>query len=201
MREASALVANIVGRKILLGGQIATHVLHMLTLYLHVLLPLKAQGISSFCSLQHYFGILKRKAKKTACTTRKCSIQCPFSKIGYPISDQTTQLVKEFYISPDNSRPSPNQRDVVFVEREKVNGVTEVIRAGRQETLVSSHHLYHEFRACYPDNMMSFSTFVRLKPKLKGFHTGFTKSCLCVYHTNFELLLVQLILGDTPGRC
>ena len=102
---------------------------------------------------------------------------------GHPIADIIKAKDIEFYLKDNNSRPSPNVRDV---RRVRMADGTSELKAKRLITMNSSE-LYQNFCADNPDVQIHYSTFTKLRPvwcKWPG-RFGHHNTCTCIIHENF----------------
>lgn len=91
------------------------------------------------------------------------------------------KLVEEFLSRDENSRLNPGKKDFVTVNGEKV-----------QSRLLNDYLdvMYDRFKAEYPDEKISRSTFYALRPKhILTSDSGTTSNCLCKIHENLALCL------------
>ena len=140
--------------------------------------------------MMEVFGIGKRMAERASNMRNTLG---PFSqpppKAGHPIPLTTIALVQQFYYSLDNSRPSPNLRDV---------------RKGKAKhyLLFNQKDLFREFKLKYPEHKLSVSKFIQLAPQecVWPSKNGFRTTCLCVIHENFELLLGAVDIGGRTSE-
>ena len=97
------------------------------------------------------------------------------------LSDETVELVKEFYQQDDISRQAPGRKDIINVRdknRQKVSCQTHHLTASVMET-------YALFCKVYP-NKIGKSTFAELRPKHVLLSSELPHNvCLCKYHKNF----------------
>ena len=70
----------------------------------------------SISKIQEMFGVSEHLARKCRQVVNEKGILCtPKPAAGRPLSDETYQLVKSFYLRDDVSRPLPGSKDVVTV--------------------------------------------------------------------------------------
>lgn len=117
---------------------------------------------------------------------RKGPLSFPELKPGKSLNEAVVEHVKNFYLSEENSRPSPNIRDTVYVTE---NGVRE--KKAKHRMLINLRDLYTLFRKKYPEDIISVSKFAQLRPRQCQWpgHAGFHTVCCCQLHENFRLLL------------
>lgn len=122
-----------------------------------------------------------------------------YKEVGhYKITEDLISKIHEFYLRSDNGRIMPGMRDTVKVW--DVNIKVKVARA-KHEMLTSQTDLYLEFCKEFPDIDISLSSFAIHKPKQCRWpgKKGFQKTCLCVHHQNFHLLLNALKVSTTSA--
>lgn len=76
------------------------------------------------------------------------------------ISNDTKKLVHNFWLDPDNSRPSPNKNDIKRVRiapKQFSKHTVHILDKTQTE-------IFNDFKVKYPDISMSQRTFERLKP-------------------------------------
>ena len=149
--------------------------------------------------LKETFNISHKMARKVIdMRTSHGPLTSPIAKVGMKIAPEIVKSVRDFYLSPENSRVSPNQRDVIIASRENVDGKIVKNMAAKQEILVTLKELYREYRLTHPDNKISKDKFAKLRSKqcVWGYKRGFQKTCLCTIHSNFNHLLSTLKLPE-----
>lgn len=118
----------------------------------------------------------------------------PFStltwkKTGSSLPQTTIDIVQKWYMSDDNSRPSPNARDTILVRQS--NG--QKTREAKRYMLMNRRDCYEEFKKHHP-NLLKFTKFATLRPTVCRWpgHSGILRSCTCQIHENFKLMLEGL---------
>lgn len=107
-------------------------------------------------------------------------------KGGRRLSNETINLVKNFYLSDDVSRMMPGVKDCISVVE---NGVRQM----KQKRLLLNNldNLYNQCKVSYPNVTISWSKFTKLRPKeciLAG-KNGTHNVCVCKVHENVKLKL------------
>lgn len=101
------------------------------------------------------------------------------------IPDDVRALVREFYLSPDTSRPVPNVREVMWVLDEETGQKRKVQKHVMLMTLAEA---FKEFKRQYPEVKVGFSTFKSLKPMhVKKVSETSRRTCLCTICCNVAL--------------
>ena len=106
---------------------------------------------------------------------------------GNKISAEVTKVIKEFYLSDDNSREMPGMKDFVTV---KVNdGKKE--RLQKRLVYCNLRELFELFKTEFPNFKVGFSKFAEFRPEqcilagASGTHTV----CVCIIHQNVKLMI------------
>jgi hypothetical protein len=108
--------------------------------------------------------------------------------INSKLTQETKQLVIDFYVTDENSRVMPGMRDTIYIKN-PITGMKE--KKAKRQMLMSQADFYAEFRNCNPGVEIGFTSVAKLKPKYCVWPgiTGFIRTCMCEIHQNFELLL------------
>jgi len=101
------------------------------------------------------------------------------------ISNDTKKLVHNFWLDPDNSRPSPNKNDIKRVRiapKQFSKHTVHILDKTQTE-------IFNDFKVKYPDISMSQRTFERLKPFFVRAATPKDRvTCCCRYHVEAKSL-------------
>lgn len=110
-------------------------------------------------------------------------------KTGFALPQTTIDIVRKWYMSDDNSRPSPIARDTIIVKQP--NG--QKTREPKRYMLTNRRDCYEEFKKMHP-GLLKFTKFASLRPTVCRWpgHSGILRSCTCQIHENFKLQLEGL---------
>ena len=140
-----------------------------------------------------------RRAKELA--REKGILATPNPKTsGRTLSDQTVELVKEWYRSDEVSRVMPGMKDFVSV---KIGDTR--MHVQKRLILCNLREVYASFKTKHGNAQIGFSKFADLRPKecvLAG-ASGTHSVCVCTVHQNVKLMWIgaklnQLTLEDIP---
>ena len=110
---------------------------------------------------------------------------------GKKLSEETVNVVRNFYQSDEQSRVMPGMKDVISVGKNEYQ---------RKRLILSNlKELYSACKEEYPDVKVGFSKFSTLRPKwcvLAG-SSGTHSICVCTIHQNVILLLYAAQINDT----
>ena len=118
----------------------------------------------------------------------------PNQKLGVKLSEETINLVQEFYNSDLNCRILPGTKD--FVSVKQLDGSR--IHIQKKLVLCNLKELFALFKEKYPEVVLGFSRFAGLRPKhcvLAG-SSGTHTVCVCIVHENTKLMLDALKLSN-----
>lgn len=127
-----------------------------------------------------------RKAKQLV---RQKGVLCtPDPKAGRPLSEETVNLITEFYLRDEiSSKQMPGRKDYVSM----YDANKQKIHQQKRMLLSNLKSLHEAYMNEYKDtNPVSFSKFAQLKPKHCVFagSPGTHTVCVCVYHENVNLM-------------
>lgn len=127
-----------------------------------------------------------RKAKKLA--NEKGILSTAVSKPGKLLSQETTDLVKEFYCNDETSRLMPGKKDFVSVGKD---GDGKPIHIQKRLILGNLREVYQLFKSTHPEIQIGFSKFADLRPKncIIAGASGTHSVCVCTIHQNTKLMI------------
>lgn len=97
------------------------------------------------------------------------------------LNDEIEQLVRNFYISDDNSRETSNKKEIIYLRPSKTPMPMRFLHLTIGET-------YEKFKQKHADIKIGRSKFCALRPvwvREKSTH----ENCLCLQHANIDLLI------------
>lgn len=143
----------------------------------------------SIPEVKNLTGCTEYQAKQASkLKNEKGAFSYPISKLGRPMEQTTIDLVREFYLSEENSRASANARDVIYVKDDKTGKKEEVQKRRIYHNLTD---LYFDFKNTHAEIKVSIAKFAQLRPKQCVWpgQTGYHNVCVCEIHQNFEFLM------------
>jgi hypothetical protein len=139
-------------------------------------------------NIERDFGVSKWVAEKVSKLRKeKGPFSFPeFRTTGHPLSEETKQLVIDYYLDDSNSRISPRADDTIWVRTPEGK-----ISVTKQFMLFTLNEMYSEFKKQNEDIKIGMTRFAELKPqqcKWMG-SAGVHRSCTCEQHENMKFLL------------
>ena len=107
-------------------------------------------------------------------------------KRGRALSEETKELVTNFYQDEELTQVMPGKKDCISVSRN--------VHKQKHLVLCNLKKLFSMFKTRYPSTTVGFSSFCSLKPKrcvLAG-ASGTHAVCVCTIHQNTTLLITAL---------
>ena len=152
----------------------------------------------SLHKISRVFGVsryLARKAKLLA--AEKGVLSSPNPQHVNILSQQTSEMIRNFYLSDDISRVMPGQKDVVSV----LGADEKRLHVQKQLLLCNLKEAYAEWKNRHPGIKVGFSRFASLRPReciIAG--AGGTHSvCVCTIHQNVKLMMMGSKLSSLSG--
>ena len=115
-------------------------------------------------------------------------LSCPNPRPGRTLSENTCNIVSDFYLNDDISRIMPGMKDFVSIKQH--DGKREHIQ--KRLVLCNLKEAYESFKSKYPTLKIGFSKFAELRPKncvLAG-ASGTHSVCVCTIHQNVKLMIL-----------
>lgn len=111
----------------------------------------------------------------------------PISATRRPTIGDLKELIINFYLSDNNSRRSPNVRDVIYVR----DATGARVQEGKRHILHNLKELFEMFKEENPNSKVGLTTFAMLRPKQCVWPGRLQHQvvCVCEIHKNFEFLL------------
>ena len=128
---------------------------------------------------------LALRAKKLQ--KQRGSISDPNPKQGNPLSSETTEKVRQFYMRDDISREMPGKKDFLSVVND--DGKREHLQ--KRLMLCNLWEAHQLFKRENPDKAVGLSKFSELRPPQCIFagSTGTHSVCVCAHHQNVKLMM------------
>jgi hypothetical protein len=146
-------------------------------------------GLLTNAQIEKKFQCSNHMVKKALLLIDKfgpCSAPPP--RIGKKISDELSDLIKNFYLDPINTRVLPGKYSTINIYDQVLK---KSVPTAKQLILVTLNEFYAMFCKNFPNATLSVSKFCSMKPKqcvwsvMKGIH----RQCCCSIHENFYLRL------------
>lgn len=158
-------------------------------------------GIQEMVNSFNCSTYMAKKASRLRTETGPLTIPKPKCVGHYEIPEKIKQEVIAFYLNPEMGRISPELRETIVVKDKETGNK---IRVAKHQMLVTQKQFYNEFleRNNYSSISISLSSVAMLRPKQCkwGGSKGFIRTCVCVIHQNFELLLNALHISMKTGE-
>ena len=139
-----------------------------------------------------------RKAKELV--RQKGILSTPNPKPGHELSEETVNIVQNFFESEEISRTMPGKKDFISVCQGHQR-----VHVQKRLVLTNLKELYQLFKDKFPTKFVGFSKFADLRPKhcvLAG-ASGTHAVCVCTIHQNVKLMIVggkipAIVLNSVP---
>lgn len=106
------------------------------------------------------------------------------------ITDETKELVINFYEQDDISRQSPNRKDTMSV-KDKITGKR--AHVAKRHMMMTIAEAYALFKTEFPDIKLGKSKFFELRPlHVRPMSEMPHNVCVCIYHANYAFLVEAL---------
>ena len=132
----------------------------------------------------NYFRVTEHQIRKARKLKEEQGILAMSSpKIIKRITDETLNLVTQFYEDDEYSRLMPGKKDYVSIKRN--------VHCQKRLLLLNLNELFAAFKEKFPSNKIGFSKFCSLRPKwcVTTDSSGTHSVCVCTYHQNAKLLV------------
>lgn len=128
---------------------------------------------------------MARQAKNLV--KEKGILSTPNPHLGKNLHPETTEIVRNFFYSPEISREMPGLKDYISVK--KSDGCRE--KKQKHLVLCNLKEAFQNFKSEHPTLKIGFSKFAELRPKecvLAG-SSGTHSVCVCTKHQNVKLMM------------
>lgn len=121
----------------------------------------------------------------------------PAAKRGKPLQENTRDKVIDMYRDQEYTREMPGERNTVSIRGLDGNKTYHQ----KHLILVNLRELYHHFNQKYPEERISVSKFIALRPKwaVTVDSKDTTNACVCAIHQNVELM-AEIVPGEWDAK-